>query len=512
MLYTIEEETLTALGDAIREKTTGQVELPKLSVENQYISYNKAYPYSLPSFVKKVKIIGNGNFGIGGTVHGTQGLGIAPGVFSTTDERDVREAEGYVILKERDSTHKEAQDQREFNFEITIEGNAFAFVATENSSSPKSPNISFEAIGLDENGKEFKYTSLEMIDEINGLNVIPDEGLTITGNCSYRFTYNGWNWFINGFGDKITTKDIALLSNAFSSSNELEYIPFSLNTSRTITVYSDVFSSCYNLKSVPYIIGPERTAPTGSYNGGIDLSGMFHYCYALREIPEDYFWKIVPNADYWEGAKNYSNNRDGIFYSCYSLRKLPDISILGTTASSYSSLYYQCFYYCYTLDEITNLPVSLGTFTSNYFNYTFNYCCRLKELIFETNEDGTPKTANWKSQTIDLSKYVGYVSSTSYILNYNSGITADKQVIDDATYQALKDDPDYFTLDVNYSRYNHDSAVNTINSLPDTSAYGTNTIKFMGACGSLTDGGAINTLTEEEIAVATAKGWTVSLV
>jgi hypothetical protein len=99
----------------------------------------------------------------------------------------------------------------------------------------------------------------------------------------------------------------------------------------------------------------------------------------------------------------------------------------------------------------------------------------------------------------------------------NSGITADKEVKDDATYQALKNDPDWFTQKLEYSRYNHDSAVATINSLPDTSAYlatagGTNTIKFKGAAGSATDGGAINTLTEEEIAVAIAKGWTVTLV
>ena len=68
-----------------------------------------------------------------------------------------------------------------------------------------------------------------------------------------------------------------------------------------------------------------------------------------------------------------------------------------------------------------------------------------------------------------------------------------------------------------FSRYNHDSAVATINSLPDTSAYlatkgGTNTIKFYGVLGALTDGGAINTLTEQEIAVAAAKGWTVTFV
>jgi hypothetical protein len=144
---------------------------------------------------------------------------------------------------------------------------------------------------------------------------------------------------------------------------------------------------------------------------------------------------------------------------------------------------------------------------------------RMKELTFALQEDGSPYTAQWKSQTIDLSSLIGF-SHASYkdrILDYNSGITTDKEVRNAATYEALKNDEDWYTLYAEYSRYNHDSAVNTINSLPDTSAYlaangGTNTIKFKGAAGASTDGGAINTLTEEEIAVATAKGWTVSLV
>ena len=68
-----------------------------------------------------------------------------------------------------------------------------------------------------------------------------------------------------------------------------------------------------------------------------------------------------------------------------------------------------------------------------------------------------------------------------------------------------------------FSRYNHDSAVETINSLPDTSEYlatagGTNTIKFRNYSGACTDGGGTNDLTPEEIAVATAKGWTVTIV
>lgn len=90
-------------------------------------------------------------------------------------------------------------------------------------------------------------------------------------------------------------------------------------------------------------------------------------------------------------------------------------------------------------------------------------------------------------------------------------------IYNEETYAALKNDPDAFCIantsnsstyaDYSYSRYNHNSAVNTINSLPDTtSSGGTNTIKFRGAAGAKTDGGAINTLTEAEIAVATAKG------
>ncbi|MBQ2377714.1 MAG: hypothetical protein II297_04860, partial [Clostridia bacterium] len=126
----------------------------------------------------------------------------------------------------------------------------------------------------------------------------------------------------------------------------------------------------------------------------------------------------------------------------------------------------------------------------------------------------------WKNQLLDLTDSVGYAQYPGYlsdILGFNSGITSDKKVTDAATYEELKNDPDWFTDKMAYSRYNHTSAVETINSLPDTSEYlatsgGTNTIKFRSAYGSSTDGGAISNLTEAEIAVATAKGWTVTLI
>ena len=343
---------------------------------------------------------------------------------------------------------------------------------------------------------------------------LPEEAFNITGQCLYRFAYNGWNWFVDTFGNQITTKNISNLDHMFYNSNKLTNIPFDINITNTTTDTSQCFAMCDKLTNVPYIIGPERTnLPTGSYSGCFNLAMFFYSCNNLKEIPYNYFWKMVPNEDFWEAHKKYFQSGNAMFQGCNSLKELPDISMLVTGGSStYGSFYSEAFRDCYCLNEMVNIPVSSGTYSSNIFSNICTYCRRLKDFTFETNEDGTPKTANWKSQTIDISNQIGYAAYASNILNTNSGITANKEVKDDATYQALKNDPDWFTTKIEYSRYNHDSAVNTINSLPDTSAYGTNTIKFKGTSGALTDEGAINTLTEEEIAVAAAKGWTVTFV
>ena len=155
-----------------------------------------------------------------------------------------------------------------------------------------------------------------------------------------------------------------------------------------------------------------------------------------------------------------------------------------------------------------------------------NHCDRLKEFTFETNDDGTPKTARWAYQNLKCDR-IGYGYGVGakgvgslyelYKWNKNCGITGDDRVVDESSYNQLKDSENWWSNFEEYSRYNHDSAVNTINSLPDCSAYieeigdGTNTITFRAEVGSATDGGAVGNLTEEEIAVAAAKGWTVSL-
>ena len=377
----------------------------------------------------------------------------------------------------------------------------------------------------EKNGLETKYKPAEMGQAIrdipSGGGDLPPEALVITGNCIQRLAFNGWNWFIENYGDRITTKDIGDASYMFYLSDKLTNIPFDINMKNNIMLFASMFQNV-KLKEITSI-NVNLINPT-YYD--TNLSYMFSNSQQIRYLDNVFKPEQLETLKTIKIASAYSTCRyNNLFSDCKSLRKIPEwlyklrISEDSTAYPTTSScLYYSMASTCNNLDEIKNLPVirANSNQTSNMFNSTFTQDSRIKAMTFEINE-GMPYVANWKSQTIDLSNGVGYNTSTFVFLNYNSGITADKEVSDAESYEALKNNPDWFTTKIGYSRYNHDSAVETINSLPDTSAYlasagGTNTIKFKGQSGELTDGGAINTLTEEEIAVAAAKGWTVTLV
>lgn len=325
---------------------------------------------------------------------------------------------------------------------------------------------------------------------------IPDSAFVLSGDC-ISWDYNGkWDNFITAYADRWSTSNITDASNMFKSS-KLSSLLFNINLGSNPILSSMFYYSRFT--TLPTIIGDN-----------IEVQGMSNflsYNDKIKNIPDGYF-NFIGSV-----YGNYSN-MSGMLSNCYCLRNFPaSINIIPQkimSTSNYNSFYYGMCLGCYVLDEITNLGVStLITYTKNAFGNVVTSCMRLNNFTFESG-----KTVNWKNQTIDLST-VGYGLIAISASNY--GITSDKQVTNATTYQALKNDNDWFTSDAAYSRYNHDSAVATINSLPDASAYlaangGTNTIKFKGAAGSATDGGAINTLTEEEIAVATAKGWTCSFV
>ena len=325
-------------------------------------------------------------------------------------------------------------------------------------------------------GNEWKVASKNVAYEMSDIPAPTQQELTFSeilkNDCGIQ------DWFLNKYKDKIQTQHIRVISSPFlyfSSST----VPFKINmtppfdNNRT-DIYLNQLCVGSKIKTLDNIfVLPENPSSYTFYMGE-----CFQYAYYLRTIPQDL-----------------------LILSKY---------LSTINSSDTSGLFYFGFYQCYALDELVGIGVPNNGhdkyMKSNKFNYTFGQCRHLKRMTFEPNQ-----TAEWSYQTIDLTDDVGY----GYVSSY--GFSSTKRIKDDTTYQALKDDPDSWTSDINYARYNRTSAVETINSLPDTSAYlatagGTNTIKFKGAQGAKTDGGAINTMTEEEIAVATAKGWTVSFV
>lgn len=398
------------------------------------------------------------------------------------------------------STFFVVKDDTELPYSCTVSANGIIYIGSLYCAA----DVTYMVEPCDDNGEVIKnvFTPEEMVNELNALPVpVVAANLKLTGNATYRFAYNAWNWIIENYGNMITTSGVGAMSYMFYNSDVLEEIPFDINVISYSAGWNDMFNGCYVLKNVPKII-----FEAGTIYSALNTTNMFRNARNLKEIPDDYFSSLA-NEAFWEyQQKQTYANRNNMFDGCYSLRKLPDISVLVTkSTSSYSLLTTGLANSCYSLDEITNLPVlSTGSFSNVATN-----CYRLKDFAFAVQEDGTPFEVNWSNVNISLSNQIGYGYSSSYF--YNSGITNAKQVTDDASYQALKNDPDWWTTDMAYSRYNRASAVATINSLPDTSERGgANTITFKGAAGSKTDAGAISDLSEEEIAVAAAKGWTVT--
>lgn len=229
-----------------------------------------------------------------------------------------------------------------------------------------------------------------------------------------------------------------------------------------------------NLPHLPHIVGAIN-----------DCSELFRQSY-MKSIPDNFFDDFI----FKKKPSFYSSEIrcSSIFQGCKNLTKVPslkafkqlDLALVPT--STYGNFYYYLFNHCSSLQEVRDLPIVYGINSKaeeNFFAGMVANTEKLSSFTFEPN------------QTARLSNQVLYLSTTGYKEDY---------------YDRYKKD----------SVYNHDSAVETINSLPDTSAFlaeagGTNTISFYSDQGANTEGGAIGNLTAEEIAVAAAKGWTVAL-
>jgi len=363
-----------------------------------------------------------------------------------------------------------------------------------------------ESKNITENGT---YTAPSGVDGYSPIVVnVPSSfpNITFSGNISNLNYFGLWDTVFENYSNKLITQNITAGSSMMFKSSVEDLSGWTIN-----------FSSDGSLEQIFYNAGHLKQLPTINKSGTIlSLYNTFQNCELLRYIPNNYF----SNMSFSQTSKN--NVLRGTFSNCKSLRKLPtslrlsDICATSTLTST-SKPFADCFSQCYVLEEIQNFPCLNATVSNKTASYLFGNgflsLSRLKTLTFNTN-NGEPLVRSWTGVTIDC-RNMGYSNNDNYITGYNSGITVAKKVTDAASYETLKNDPDWYTINSAYSRYNHDSAVETINSLPDTSAYlatagGTNTIQFKTGAGSATDAGAVSDMTAAEIAVATNKGWTVT--
>lgn len=489
--YSIEDITLTALGDAVRSQVgeTRKEPVPILHTYTKTLASKAKTPVEvniIECAQMKFKLVNGSNLDkiTGGHFFGRNGSLVNFTFYENEtfiNYDDISKAYTYFTLNIANTSEESC--------EVTIEASGIDVNGNVTTELVEVPNV---------------LTPIQMAEKINNLPPAPSESaLTINDNCIYKFAYNGWNWFIQQYGDKIITKDITNADHMFYCSSTLDEIPFDLNfkPSAASVNIAFIFGDCHNLKSIPKLNGLK---PSNGEN-------MLSSCYNLRELDyesiKDIDWSYIENL-----TSGYYGSRAGTFSNCYSLRSFP-MEFLNHTnpVVTYSySIYYQSFSYCCSLDSIGDLPVIPASWTSNAFANTFAHCYRLCHFTFAPYEG----SVNWSKQTIDLTT-CGYISNSynkSYVLNYNSGITADKEIKDDNTYRALKSDPDKFTCSASYSRYDGSSAIKTLRSLPTTTGTGC-TIKFKGSAGSASVvGDAINAIPETYIAEAAAKGWTVTFV
>ena len=321
------------------------------------------------------------------------------------------------------------------------------------------------------------------------------ETIVLSGDCNKACSGPVVGKLLEQIPDAIATENIWSAQEMFKG-YQGSTIPFDLNFDPGVQTYTSGLFMESNITSVPKI---------NNLNQGEYANSWFNGCQYLTEVPDGI-------ADTWTVHPDYNYIRcPQMFYNCHSLRKC-SMDLFNAfkdyeAPSPYFSMYHYTFCNCYSLQRIENMPV-YGTFSSNTFDQTFNECYSLRHFTFEPGQ-----TANWTNQVIDLANWVSYGSRD--IMFTNGGYDQNKQIVDDNTRNLYWQDDDAWTDDIGYAFYTLEQALETIESLPDTSAAGGgNVIKFNKNAGSKMGPMCMIELQyqTDAIAAAAAKGWTVTLV
>lgn len=364
---------------------------------------------------------------------------------------------------------------------------------------------------------------------------LTDEELTITtGNYLFANTsplYKNCLSYINRANfDKVDGMQWMFSNN--SKVVDLSNITIKLHDSVTI---NSAFVNCVNLRKLPNFV-----TTAGTFNSN-QFFRAFENCYKLEQEEFDKFIKL----DFSTTPQSYA------FSHNYNFKHI-DLTQAVNGFVPWGEIYWSFQRLIGTEPNLRTIKLpawnpkqdSKPFETSSYYWGTWDGMTMLDSITFSTEENGVATKAKIKNCLIYIENDYGCGSTMTGLMSYpDEPLTKDDNVFKDITssncttetikagYERVKNRPNWcsvYDYSMSYqgktiypriltSRFNHKSMVDLINTLPDTSEYiaakgGTNTLKLCRYMGDLTDEGGASNLTEEEIAVATAKGWTIALV
>ena len=261
---------------------------------------------------------------------------------------------------------------------------------------------------------------------------------------------------------QLDTSAVTNMSYMFNNCNSLTAIP-QLDTS-AVTNMNGMFRYCYALTAIPQM---DTSAVT-------DMSSMFNNCYSLTAIPQ-LDTSAVTNVSYMFNNCNSLTailqldtsavtNMFGMFQNCYSLTAVPQLDTSAVTSMGYM------FQNCYSLTDILQLDTSAVTNMSHMFQKCYSLTA-IPQLDTSAVTDMSGMFQNCNSLT---------------------SIALDNTVTG----------WDGYDIALNECSLGHTAIVAFFNSLP--------TITSAKAI-TLTGNPGVSELTDAEKAVATGKGWTLTL-
>lgn len=313
---------------------------------------------------------------------------------------------------------------------------------------------------------------------------------------------------------KLDLSSVTSFSSAFKDCSKLEYLDLKCSSS---TSFTSTFNGCRSLKKL-FI---------DSTSNGTLFNAMFYDCYSIEEIPyidtskgtafnqmfkNCYSLKSVPQLDFSNGI-NYAE----IFQNCNSLEEAPELNLENVTTTSQNYLYSGCAFLkhipsvsstkikslSYLATEIGSIETvgdlilpsatSVSLFTNDYLFSKFRSIGTIDFSSFTSTISFpmTPLLTSLKFQG-DIKYMFSFYTTGNMLYSWNTTINVENLEIEslNASWDLSQ-----------WNLLTHESLLNVINALVPQEGT-TKTLKL----------GSTNLakLTEEEIAIGTDKGWTLT--